>query len=124
MQGKCIKDDHETGEKLPDQADFVQALFEKFGNESHMSHEQFEKLLSTLKLGSKSSEAEEDGHHGHDHKRKKRSVTQRHRRDADGHDHGHKHDNDSHGSLNKVSLQYKGLFRNISNIYDGALLRK
>ena len=124
MQGKCIKDDHETGEKLPDQADFVQALFEKFGNESHMSHDQFEELLRILKLGSKSSETKEDGHHGHDHKRKKRSVAQRYRRDADGHHHGHKHDNDSHALLNKVSLEYTGVLTTISNIYGGALLRK
>ena len=89
-----------------------------------MSHDQFGKLLRTLKLGSKISEAKEDGHDGHDHKRKKRSVTQRNRRDADGHDHDHKHDNDSHASLNKVSLQCRGVFRTLSNIYDRALLRK
>ena len=111
MQRKCIKDNDGTRGKLPDGDDFVKDLFKTFGNESHMSHGDFEKFVKALKLGT-SNEAKKDEHDTH--KRKKRSLVKRIKRDVhDGHTAGDDHSNDSHPLLNKVSGRCETLERGL-----------
>ena len=111
LQRKCIKDNDRTRRKLPDGDDFVKDLFKTFGNESHMSHGDFEKFVKALKLGT-SNEAKKDEHDTH--KRKKRSLVERIKRDVhDGHTAGGDHSNDSHPLLNKVSGRCETLERGL-----------
>ena len=87
FKGNCYKEEsHGDGERkqLPTAHSFVDGILNDFGNSTHMSRMEFERLYEKLKLGGGEHDHEEheelhEGEHEHeDHKRKKRR-----RREAD-----------------------------------------
>ena len=72
LDNNCIKHEEHGSSKLPEKGDFVKSILSEFGNKSHMSHENFEALITKLKLGGENADITED-HSSHDHRRR-RSV--------------------------------------------------
>lgn len=65
---------------MPEKGFFAEQIFHEFGNETHLTHGNFEKLVEKLNLGKvKNSSVIPDKHSGHDHRKRRSTET--------GHDH-------------------------------------